>query len=119
MPASTPFRSKPSRQRGATLTNGSGINAVAVAEYAVMGVLTAAKRFDEVVRIADRHEWTMHAPGQVELDGTAALVIGYGTIGKLIGDRLAAFGVTVTGVTRSGRGGTLTPDQWRDRLGDV
>jgi phosphoglycerate dehydrogenase-like enzyme len=81
-------------------------------------VLAAAKRFDEVVRIADRHEWTMHAPGQVELDGTAALVIGYGTIGKLIGDRLEAFGVTVTGVTRSARGGTLGPDQWRDRLGE-
>ena len=106
------------RARGATLTNGSGINAVAVAEYAVMGVLAAAKRFDEVVRIADRHEWTMHAPGQVELDGTAALVIGYGTIGKLIGDRLQAFGVTVTGVTRSGHNGTLTPDRWHDRLGD-
>lgn len=104
------------KAKRAVLTNGSGINAVAVAEYAMMGVLAAAKRFDEVVRIADRHEWTMHAPGQVELDDTAALVIGYGTIGKLIGDRLAAFGVAVTGVTRSGRGGTLPPDQWRDRL---
>ncbi|MBX9732196.1 MAG: D-2-hydroxyacid dehydrogenase [Sphingomonas sp.] len=106
------------KQRGTVLTNGVGINAIAVAEYAVMGVLAAAKRFDEVVRIADRHEWTITAPGQIELLDTTALIIGYGAIGKLIGDRLAAFGVAVTGVTRSGRDGTLTPDQWASRIGD-
>lgn len=106
------------KDRGTILTNGVGINAVAVAEYAVMGVLAAAKRFDEVVRIADRHEWTIQAPGQIELLDTTALIIGYGAIGKLIGDRLAAFGVSVTGVTRSGRDGTLTPDQWAGRIGD-
>jgi phosphoglycerate dehydrogenase-like enzyme len=106
------------RERGAILTNGNGINAVAVAEYAAMGVLVAAKRFDQVVRAQDRREWLRPAPGRVELDGTAALVIGYGTIGRAIGDRLAAFGVAVTGVTRSGSDGTLGPDDWRARLGE-
>jgi phosphoglycerate dehydrogenase-like enzyme len=106
------------RARGVTVTNGSGLNAVTVAEYAVMGMLVAAKRFDEVVRTADRHEWTIHPPGRLELDGSSALILGYGTIGRLIGDRLAAFGVAVTGVTRSGRDGTLTPDAWRTRLGN-
>ncbi len=106
------------RDNDVTLTNGAGINAVAVAEYAVMGVLVAAKRFDTVVRAQDRHEWLKDAPGKVELAGTKALVIGYGTIGRMIGDRLAAFGVDVTGVTRTGREGTITPDAWRDRLGD-
>ena len=106
------------KARGTVLTNGVGISALAVAEYAVMGVLVAAKRFDEVVRIADRHEWTINAPGQTELFETSALIIGMGAIGQLIAERLAAFGVAVTGVTRSGRDGTLTPDQWRARLGD-
>lgn len=112
------FDAKLLKQRGTILTNGAGINAIAVAEYAVLGILAAAKRYDEVVRMADRHEWSIAAPGQVELFETSALVIGYGSIGKLIGERLAAFGVEVTGVTRSGRDGTLTPDQWRSRLGD-
>jgi phosphoglycerate dehydrogenase-like enzyme len=106
------------RDKGVTLTNGAGINAVAVAEYAVMGVLVAAKRFDEVVRAQDRQEWLGDAPGKVELAETRALVIGYGTIGRAIGDRLAGFGVAVDGVTRSGRDGTLTPDAWRAKLGD-
>lgn len=106
------------RDRGVALTNGAGINAVTVAEYAVLGILAAAKRFDVVLRAADRQDWLKDAPGKVELDGTKALVVGYGTIGRLIGDRLAAFGVEVTGVTRSGRDGTLTPDAWVERLGE-
>lgn len=106
------------KARGVTLTNGVGVNAIAVAEYAVMGVLVGAKRFDEVLRAHDRHEWPKDAPGKLELYETKALVIGYGAIGRLIGDRLAAFGVEVTGVTRSGRDNTLTPDAWRGKLRD-
>ncbi|RXD07495.1 D-2-hydroxyacid dehydrogenase [Sphingomonas sp. UV9] len=106
------------RANDVTLTNGAGINAIAVAEYAVMAVLVAAKRFDTVLRAQDRHDWLKDAPGKIELAGTKALVIGYGTIGRMIGDRLAAFGVDVTGVTRTGRDGTISPDAWRDRLGD-
>ncbi|HXH16396.1 MAG TPA: D-2-hydroxyacid dehydrogenase [Sphingomonas sp.] len=106
------------REANVTLTNGAGINAVAVAEYGVMAILVAAKRFDTVVRAQDRHEWLKDAPGKIELAGSSALVIGYGTIGRMIGDRLAAFGVAVTGVTRTGRDGTIGPDAWRDRLGE-
>lgn len=106
------------RAQGVVLTNGVGINAVAVAEYAVMGVLAAAKRLDIVVRAADRREWLREAPGRIELDESRALVIGLGAIGRLIADRLSAFGVAVTGVTRSGRDGTLTPDAWRERIDD-
>jgi phosphoglycerate dehydrogenase-like enzyme len=104
--------------RGVRVTNGSGVNAHTVAEYAVMGCLVAAKRYDEVVRAADRHEWPLEAPGKLELFETSALIIGYGTIGRLIGERLAGFGVTVTGVTRSGAGGTIGSDAWRARLGE-
>lgn len=106
------------RERSVTLTNGVGINAIAVAEYAVMGVLVAAKRYDEVLRAQDRREWPKDAPGKIELADTRALIIGMGAIGRLIAERLAAFGVDVTGVTRSGRDGSLTPDAWRARLGE-
>lgn len=104
------------RRMGTVLTNGTGINANAVAEYAVMGMLVAAKRFDQVYAARQRHEWPSDSPGKVELAGSKALIIGYGTIGRLIGDRLRAFDVDVTGVTRSGRENTLTPVQWRHRI---
>ncbi len=47
-------------------------------------------------------------------------MIGYGTIGTAIGDRLKAFGVTVTGVRRTpdGTPGIIGPDDWRATLGD-
>ena len=64
------------RTGGVILTNGAGINAYAVAEYAVLGVLAAAKRFDQVVRAHDRREWPTDAPGKIELYDTRALVIG-------------------------------------------
>lgn len=104
--------------QGTRVTNGSGVNAHTVAEYAVMGALVAAKRFDQVVRAADRHEWPLDAPGKLELFESSALVIGYGTIGRLIGERLAGFGVAVTGVTRTASPGTIGPDAWRGRLGE-
>lgn len=105
------------RERGVTVTNGTGVNAIAVAEYAVMGMLVGAKRFDQVLRAQDSRTWLKDAPGKIELFETDALVIGYGAIGRAIGDRLAGFGVRVTGVTRSGRDGTLRPDQWQAQLG--
>ncbi|HWK36480.1 D-2-hydroxyacid dehydrogenase [Sphingomonas sp.] len=113
-----PFDLARLKANGTTLTNGVGINALAVAEYAVMGILAAAKRYDQVVRAADRHEWPIDAPGKIELFGSNALIVGMGAIGRLVGERLAAFGVAVTGVTRSGRDGTLTPDAWKVRLGE-
>lgn len=106
------------RARGIRVTNGSGVNAHTVAEYAVMGALVAAKRFDQVVRLADTRQWQHDAPGKLELFESSALILGYGTIGRLIGERLEAFGVKVTAVTRSGSNGSLTPDQWQARLGE-
>lgn len=106
------------RQRGTIVTNGIGINAITIAEYVVMGMLTVAKGYRDVVRAQDRHEWLMDSPGKVELYGSKALLLGYGAIGKLVEERLRAFGVDVTVVRRSPGPNTLTPDQWRARLGD-
>lgn len=103
-------------ERGVTLTNGAGINAITIAEYVVMGMLTIAKGYRQVVRAQDRHEWLHDSPGKVELCGSKALLLGYGAIGKLIVERLTAFGVETTIVRRSGGEGTLRPDEWRARL---
>ena len=106
------------RQRGTIFTNGAGINAITIAEYVIMGMLTVAKGYREVVRAQDRHEWLMDSPGKVELYGSKALLLGYGAIGKLIEERLSAFAVDVTVVRRTPGPNTLTPDQWRAQLGD-
>ena len=106
------------QQRGVTITNGAGINATTIAEYVVMGMLTMAKGYREVVRAQERHEWLMDSPGKRALAGTKALLLGYGAIGKLIKPRLEAFEVEVSVVRRSGGEGALGPDEWRARLGE-
>lgn len=105
-------------ERGTVVTNGVGINAITIAEYVVMGMLTVAKGYREVVRAQDRREWLMDSPGKIELFGSKALLLGYGAIGKLIEERLKGFAVDVTVVRRSAGPNTLTPDQWRGRLGE-
>ena len=104
-------------ERGITVTNGAGINAITIAEYVVMGMLNIAKGYRDVVRAQDRHEWLMDSPGKRELAGTRAMLLGYGAIGKLIKPRLEAFGVEVKTVRRSGGEGALTPSEWRGHLG--
>ena len=106
------------QQRGTVVTNGAGINAITIAEYVLMGMLTIAKGYREVVRAQERREWLIDSPGKVELFGSKALLLGYGAIGKLIEERLKAFAVDVTVVRRSPGANTLTPDQWRAQLGD-
>ncbi len=104
--------------RGVTVTNGAGINAITIAEYVVMLMLTHAKGYREVVRAQDRHEWLLDSPGKLELAGTRALLLGLGAIGGLIKTRLEAFDVEVVPVRRSGGAGALGPDEWRARLGE-
>lgn len=106
-------------QRGVTVTNGAGINAITIAEYSVMMMLTYAKGYRDVVRAQERREWLLDSPGKIELAGSKALLLGYGAIGRLIETRLQAFDVDVTVVRRSGGAdGTLGPDDWRARLGE-
>jgi phosphoglycerate dehydrogenase-like enzyme len=105
-------------ERGVTVTNGAGINAVTIAEYVVMLMLTHAKGYAEVVRAADRREWLLDSPGKRELQGERALLLGLGAIGSLVKTRLEAFGMEVVPVRRSGAEGALKPDEWRAQLGE-
>lgn len=105
-------------KRGVRVSNGAGINAITIAEYVVLGMLSIAKGYREVVRAQDRHQWLRDSPGKRELYGSKALILGYGAIGQLVDERLAAFGVEVTKVRRTPGPGTLGPDAWRARLGE-
>ena len=67
---------------------------------------------------SERREWPTQRPPAEELDGARALVLGYGEIGRGVGDRLRPFGVRVTGVRRtpSEEPDVIGPDEWRGRL---
>ncbi|MEI9927370.1 MAG: NAD(P)-dependent oxidoreductase [Sphingomonas sp.] len=101
------------------MTNGSGVNSAHGRRISRDGQhWSRPKRFDQVVRAADRHEWPADAPGKTELFESAR------ADHRLWHDRAAdrradgGVGASVTAVTRTGEDGTLTPDQWRARLGE-
>ena len=105
-------------ERGVTVTNGVGINALTIAEYVVMLMLAHAKGYREVVRAQDRREWLTDSPGKRELAGERVLLLGLGAIGSLIKTRLEAFDMKVVPVRRSGGEGALRPGEWREKLGE-
>lgn len=113
-----PFPLDALRERGVVLTNGAGLNAITIAEYAVMGMLVIAKGYREVARSQDRREWLGKAPGKQELFASRALIVGAGGIGSRIAELLTPWGVEVTQVRRSPAKGALGPEEWRGRLGE-
>jgi phosphoglycerate dehydrogenase-like enzyme len=105
------------RERGVALTNGAGIHAQSVSEYALMGMLTMAKGWREVVRAQDRHEWLPDSPGKRELLDAEVLVIGAGEIGAKIAGMLRVFGAKVTAARRTPGESELGQDEWQGALG--
>jgi len=105
-------------QRGVKLTNGSGINAIAVAEFAIMSMLAQARGYAEIVRAQDSKAWLHKPQARRQLAGSRALVMGYGAIGRAIGGMLEGLQVEVTPMRRSGGQGVLGPEGWRDRLSE-
>ena len=108
------------KAQGTILTNGAGLNSAPIAEFAVMMMLSAAKRSDLIVDSQRQHKWLETPPGTTEIDDSKALIIGYGGIGQQIAKKLAGFDVEVTAVRRTATGepNVIGLDDWRDRLGE-
>jgi phosphoglycerate dehydrogenase-like enzyme len=88
---------------GVTLCSARGVRDVAVAEWVLAAILAMEKRLPEFMRRQADHEWT-HELVQ-EIAGKRALVVGYGSIGRCLGERLTALGVQVEGVAAVAREG--------------
>lgn len=72
-----------------------------IAEWAVARVLAFQQQLSDLAAAQREARW---APRDIaRVAGTRALVVGTGDIGRAVAGALAALGVTVTGVSRSGR----------------
>jgi phosphoglycerate dehydrogenase-like enzyme len=105
-------------KRRLKFTNGAGVGAIPISEYVVMGLLAGLKGLPAMVRAQDRREWLRRPPSLAELYGKRALIYGYGSIGRAIGERLRAFGVEVTGVRRNpgSEKGVIAASRWESHL---
>jgi len=97
------------RDSGVIVTNPSGIFSVPMAEHTMGMMLALARNFPDAVRFQDRARWAQQdlwdKPQRLtELNGNLLLVVGFGSIGRELAKRAAAFGLRVWGITRSGQG---------------
>ncbi|MEZ4652080.1 MAG: NAD(P)-dependent oxidoreductase [Candidatus Eisenbacteria bacterium] len=77
-------------------------NAAPTAELALALLLAAAKSVPSVDRALRRGDWgdRYGTSNAILLADTTALIVGYGAVGKRIGDALAAMGMHVTAIRR-------------------
>lgn len=73
----------------------------AIAEWAVSRVLAFQQQLADVMQAQRERKW---APREIHpVGGTRALLVGTGDVGSTVARQLAALGVHVTGVSRTGR----------------
>ena len=106
--------------RGPTLTNGAGLYATPIAEHVVMCMLAARLNLLGLIRAQAAATWAPEVESDQELNGSVALILGYGALGRAVGARARALGVTVVGGRRRGElppeEGVISGDAWREQL---
>lgn len=89
--------------RGVTVSTASGANARAVAQTALAGLLSIARRLPQLMQAQRAHEWAplIQTGLPVDLDGQTAVIVGWGPIAQMIGEVLHLMGVNIVVVRRS------------------
>nr|WP_240163681.1 D-2-hydroxyacid dehydrogenase [Mycolicibacterium sphagni] len=84
-----------------TLTNSRGVFDIPIAEWVIGAVLSHVKGLDASLALQREHRWQYRTTGR--LAGTRAAVVGTGSIGRTIAERLVRLDVDITLVGRAAR----------------
>ncbi|AFZ73628.1 D-2-hydroxyacid dehydrogenase [Natronobacterium gregoryi] len=82
--------------RGVIVTNAGGVHAPGIAEQAIGNMLAFARRLHEGWRRTERNEWRHFQ--STEFTGSTVTIVGLGSIGQAIAQRLEGFEVETIGV---------------------
>lgn len=104
----------PPLPEGVLLCRAGGVHDGPVAEWVVAAILAVQKRLPWFLGEQSQQRWdttanlafNADAPAADDVGESTVLIVGQGSIGSAVADRLRPFGATVLGVTRSGRDGT-------------
>ncbi|GAA3340029.1 2-hydroxyacid dehydrogenase [Amorphoplanes nipponensis] len=89
---------------GVQLCDAAGVHDAPVAEWVLGAVIGSLRQFPAFARAQQRHDWAQAAfTPTAELTGKRVLIVGAGSIGRAVEQRLEPFGVTVTRVARTAR----------------
>lgn len=120
---------------GVTLCDGQGMHNIPTAEWVVAAILNSLKYFPLYSALQQDQKWrergkadeqyrAIHRTTQVnfppvlqeELYGKRVMIVGYGSIGRSIEERLLPFGVDIVRVARSARPGVEPAERLLDLL---
>jgi phosphoglycerate dehydrogenase-like enzyme len=90
-------------EREITITNSRGIQAVAIAEHAMGGLLVLSHKFNRTLEAQRARSWIQNelaCDWPWLLDGRNMTIVGLGTIGLEVARRASAFGMRISGVRR-------------------
>lgn len=104
-------------------TTTAGVHAVPLAEWSEFGLLAGFKTLPRLQEAQRAHEWAESRWMMRRLEGSRVLVVGLGSIGRLVAERLARQGVRVAGTSRravevDGVQEVIHPDDLAARIGD-
>lgn len=101
-------------ERGVTLTSSPGATAVPIAQSAVAGLLSLARRFPLFARAQAERTWLDHRDLEhpPELSDQTLVVLGLGAIGSEIARLGRALGLHVVGIRRRDPGPDAPVDEW-------
>jgi phosphoglycerate dehydrogenase-like enzyme len=100
------------------LCDGSGIHDASVSEWIVMAMLAMRRRLPECVLSQRVATWRSSGRG-ADLEGATVLILGYGSIGRALAQRLQPFGARVERVARRARTGVHGVDELAGLLPDA
>jgi phosphoglycerate dehydrogenase-like enzyme len=102
------------RADGPAVTTANGVHAVPISEFVFSMMLLWARHWPEMLALQRAHDWPEQRRKRAltgrELFGATLAVVGVGAIGRRVAQLGRAFGMRVTGTTRSARPGTHDPD---------
>ena len=87
---------------GVTLCDGAGIHDAPVSEWCVMAMLAMRRNLPSQLHSQEEATW-LWTTGGADLDGAQVLIVGYGSIGRALEERLKPFGARVSCVARRAR----------------
>jgi len=90
------------RESAVPLTNGRGVFARPLGEWALGAMLFFAYHFRRILKNQEKHYWERLE--NEELHGRTLAIVGHGSIGRAIGERAGALGMRVLTSSRRNRG---------------
>ena len=86
-----------------TITTSSGVHAIPLAEFAILGLLAVAKELPRFAEDQRARAWPEVRRPMRELDGQTLFLVGLGEIGRETARLAKAFGMRTVGIRRSRR----------------